>query len=194
MMGAPLLSDSGFRPVECFLSGQVGIGYLIGRSMLLASNLIRSLVFWAGLPVMVFISWTWIDSQYRSLSWQYSLSPRHFIFIQNSEASIHFQDSWISPGASFTSTGKWGSLRIQRFPERSRDSLRTAGFRREYRPGSAPIAVARGIGIDRLIVNIPHWLIFSVAGLIWMLLSLWRANKIGKFRAGAGGPLPETLP
>lgn len=162
--------------------------------MLSASNLIRSLVFWAGLLVMVFISWTWIDSQRRSLGWQYLLSPRHSIFIQSSEASLHYESSRMSLGGSFNSKGKWGSLRIQRFPERSRDWLRTAGFRREYRPVSSPIAVARGIGVDRLIVNIPHWLIFSVAAPIWMLLSLWRANRIGKFRAAAGGPVPEALP
>jgi hypothetical protein len=152
-------------------------------------NLIRSLVFWAGLLVVIFVCWLWAHSQYRSVSYDYVLSPQNSILISSSEATIRVRNSRISPGGKFNSTGAWGNLRLQRLPERSRDWFKPASFRQGYRPNPSPVALARGIGIHDRIIDIPHWVILAVAVPSWLLLLRRSLHKIGKLCAAVNDPL-----
>lgn len=157
-------------------------------------NPIRSLVFWAGSLVIIFICWAWAYSQYHSVSYDHVLNPQHSVFISSNEATIRVQHSRISTGGRFNSTGAWGNLRLRRLPEGSRDWFKPASFRQGYRPNPSPVAVARGIGIHDRIIDVPHWVILGVAVPIWLLLLRRSLHKIGKLRAAVGDPLLGPTP
>jgi hypothetical protein len=62
------------------------------------SNLVRSIVFWAGLLVMLFIVWAAVYSQYRAATWVYRPSPESRITIKSVAARISIGNARLTRG------------------------------------------------------------------------------------------------
>ena len=140
-------------------------------------HLHRSIVFWAGLLVVAFIIWAWVDSQQRRVSWQYASNPHHSLYIDSRESIVFVQSSRMIRAGSFSVSGRWG--RFQSFPIRVDEPnwLRVPSTYRVYRPVTGP-SPTPSEGVDRRVIIIPYCLMLFAAGLIWLPLSFWRARRI----------------
>ena len=147
------------------------------------SNLIRSLVFWAGLLGILFITWTASHSRYRSVNWSYIIGPNFRISITSSGQCIHVIQTSIR-GGGYTAGGSRGSIMmVPRQPEPD-EWFSAVDFRREFRPAPIPKLAARGMGTESTFVTVPYWLALVLIIPAWLFLSFWRARRIGRMRSG----------
>ena len=152
-------------------------------------NLIRSIVFWAGLLVILFLVWAAVYSRYRSVNWSYIVGTNHSISITSSGQCLRVKDTRIS-GGSFTSAANRGSVMIAPLQPTSGTWFPAVDFGREFRPAPVPKLAARGVGTGITFLAVPYWLILVVIIPPWLLLSMWRARRIGRIHSAAGdGPV-----
>ena len=150
--------------------------------------LYRSITFWSGILVMIFIAWAWRDS----MKAQSSLR-RH----------------------NFNAQNLWGSISVEKTPlfyrgDASRFPLdRSGGFSVfSDTPAFPPPLILRGggeesayevpeLGIyhewikqrfrylpqDSWIVLLPHWLLLALVALPWSGLLLWRSRRLHRTQA-----------
>ncbi|WP_035601767.1 hypothetical protein [Haloferula sp. BvORR071] len=130
----------------------------------------RSLVFWFGLPVIVFLVWAWIDSMYRTTLFEMSIAGKP---VHLSHWGGHVSVSWAKP--YLRSSASWELLMRTQAP----------------RPGAqwfplpshaSPHNLANAYGHD---VSIPHWLILLAYAGLWQLPWLVRYFR----RKGIARPL-----
>lgn len=153
------------------------------------SNLIRSLVFWAGLLVILFITWAAFHSRYRSANLSYIVGLNSRISITSSGQCIHVNHTSIR-GGGYTGGGRRGSImRVPRQPEPD-EWFSAVDYRKEFRPAPNPELAARGVGSENVFVTVPYWLILALIIPPWLFLSFRRARRIGRMRAGRqAGPV-----
>jgi len=118
------------------------------------SSWYRSLVFWFGLPVIVFLVWAWIDSMHRTTTFDMSIAGKP---VQASHWGGHVSVSWDNP--YYRSSGPW-ELAMKILPPRP-----TA----QWFPLPSHISphnLTNAYGHD---VAIPHWLILLAYIGLWQL-------------------------
>lgn len=145
------------------------------------SNLIRSIVFWAGLLVILFLVWAAFYSGYRSVNWSYITGPSNRISITSSGQCIHVINTSLR-GGGYTAGSRGSVMVVPREPDPG-EWFSAVDFGREFRPAPMPKLAAKGVGTERTFLTVPYWLILVLIIPPWLLLSLWRARRIGRMRA-----------
>ena len=143
----------------------------------------RSLVFWAGLLVMGFISWAWVDSW-----WTVSGLSNGNLTVASTESGVFFgsnarraNKSWdavrehrpplfpplkLSLPFILSGTGV-DSMHHEKFVKRSAPDLRTH-FEEVMRFRRA----------NSIMIYMPYWLVMVAASMLWLPLLAWRWRKV----------------
>lgn len=145
--------------------------------MRVLAHLHRSISFWAGLLVIVFITWAAVDSRTRSVNWARVMPSHQRISITNHALAIQMEHVTVT-GGGFVPTGNWGRLKIVPRMADTDAWFPAASWRQTFIPAPAPKLAARGLGSSASTFIIPYWLIFALLIPPWIAISLWRAKRI----------------
>jgi hypothetical protein len=140
----------------------------------------RSIIFWAGILVIAFIGWAWIDSrshQSRILGLQLSAaSTNHGIFITRQAGATSDFSAYRAPSRSSNE------------PYRAPFLVRSRATNPEI-PDVIPSLkewsqiMADHFPLGTWTFYLPYWLILLALPIPWVLLLLWRARRLKRVRA-----------
>jgi len=158
----------------------------------------RSIFFWSGLLVIVFTAWAGGYSCYREMTWRYTLAGEHRIGLKSSNGWVSFVDIQVHNvppprGFYFDSTGWFGKFSSGIAPA-SPEKFPSVAIDRKF----APIHTSppSGYGVQRVRYIVAYWVVVLTMIPPWLLVSLWRARRIGRVRRvvglGAGRDGGET--
>lgn len=147
----------------------------------------RSIAFWLGLPLPVFLLWAWFDSLRYSTSWERAKGDGRVVACFVYWGKFEFQhvrsDSLPPPGAGYilVITEPYGDLTREPYDI----PFEAFGFAAPRFERQWEDFARQGKGTDCLATTLvlPFWLMLALYLPLWLALSLWRARRIAKARA-----------
>jgi hypothetical protein len=161
------------------------------------AHLHRSLVFWAGLLVVIFLAWIAVCSRQRMDGINYVLSPDRRISIYSKGTCLHLNQVKARQAErvriSFGKGGQMDRIRGSTFFGSEQTWFPALETGREFRPTGGRFATT-GAGTEQLGIIIPYWLIILSTAAVWLPLSLWRARRIAIIRTALQAEPAKTPP
>lgn len=140
--------------------------------------LYRSLVFWLGLPGLLFLLWGWADSRLHSSSFVSDIEAKTNVGSLFSSETIWHQGSQLTIG--WHDFSESGLVSLKRTDHKvTRQLLPTPPW--FPRPALIRHELDRSKVYMRFLV-IPHWLIVGLYLVLWLLFLAWRHRRINRSR------------
>jgi hypothetical protein len=126
-------------------------------------SILRSLVFWFGLTVLLFLSWAWWDSLRfeTTAAWD----GTKLIRLRDLDSQVEI---YIAEGAG--SGRSW--FRNQADPQRDPGPLLPRPSFERLSIDDQPV----------YLMSAPHWLLMALASSVWLPLAAWHARSIARAR------------